>query len=561
MAERIVLGSFPEESLDLDTLIETRLLIQANSGGGKSYTIRRLLEQTHGRVQHLVIDVEGDFGTLREKFDYALVGPDGDCPADPRTAGPLVQKLMEIGLSAIVDISELTDVQRDEFVAEFLTQLMRTPKAQWRPLLVVVDEAHKSCPEAETTKSKPQVIDLMTRGRKRGFCGVLATQRVALLSKSAVAEANNKLVGRCLLDVDIRRVADDLSFSKAQRQTLRTLSPGHFYAIGPAICAEAKLVVIGKVQTLHPKAGSRAVAPPPAPKAIAKALASLAKIQPPVADDVEAADQTRGYPLLDELRARVAELEQELRERGEQPSEPACDAEALSKLDEITERMNAIEAALRSCYEMLESRVEPEMTSCWNALEELRSSLRGTRPDAPAGVGPGKTSEVTFSQRPRTASKAGQEPRPGASALPKIERLVLTALAQFQGGEMSRARLALLIGYHQNAKSFCNGLGALRSRGAVDGLAITTTGLEELGPYDKLPATVSARIDWWCNNKLDGVQGRILREIARSPGHTRDSLAAAVNYHPNAKSFTNGLGRLRGLHLVEGLRLSKELRG
>lgn len=42
-------------SLDLTTLIETRLIIQANSGGGKTWAIRRLLEQSHGKVQHIII--------------------------------------------------------------------------------------------------------------------------------------------------------------------------------------------------------------------------------------------------------------------------------------------------------------------------------------------------------------------------------------------------------------------------------------------------------------------------------------------------------------------------
>jgi hypothetical protein len=50
------------------------MLIQANSGGGKSRAIRQLLEQTHGRVQQLVLDPEGEFATLRERFDYVLAG-------------------------------------------------------------------------------------------------------------------------------------------------------------------------------------------------------------------------------------------------------------------------------------------------------------------------------------------------------------------------------------------------------------------------------------------------------------------------------------------------------
>lgn len=59
-------------TLDLEALIPSRLLVQANSGGGKSWAIRRLLEQTHGHVQQIVLDPEGEFSSLREKHDYIL---------------------------------------------------------------------------------------------------------------------------------------------------------------------------------------------------------------------------------------------------------------------------------------------------------------------------------------------------------------------------------------------------------------------------------------------------------------------------------------------------------
>lgn len=65
----ISLGS---NSIDLERLIESKLLIQANSGGGKSWTIRRLLEQSNGKVQQIVLDIEGEFGSLRESL--LLVG-------------------------------------------------------------------------------------------------------------------------------------------------------------------------------------------------------------------------------------------------------------------------------------------------------------------------------------------------------------------------------------------------------------------------------------------------------------------------------------------------------
>ena len=82
---------------DLDVLVDTRLLVQANSGGGKSWALRRLLEQTHGRVQHLVIDPEGEFATLRERFDYVLAARQGgDTAADPRAARLLAERLLEL---------------------------------------------------------------------------------------------------------------------------------------------------------------------------------------------------------------------------------------------------------------------------------------------------------------------------------------------------------------------------------------------------------------------------------------------------------------------------------
>lgn len=224
-------------AIDLDRLIETRLLLQANSGGGKSWALRRILEQTHGRVQHLVVDVEDEFHTLREKFDYVLAGRHGgDCPADVRSAPLLVRRLLELGVSAIIGIYELKAHDRIRFVRLFLEALVNAPRELWHPVLVVVDEAHCFCPQVGQAESAGAVIDLMTRGRKRGFCGLLATQRISKLHKDAAAEANNKLIGSSALDVDMKRAADELGFSGRDDQArLRTLAPGEFFAFGPAL--------------------------------------------------------------------------------------------------------------------------------------------------------------------------------------------------------------------------------------------------------------------------------------------------------------------------------------
>lgn len=57
-----------EVAADLPTLFETRFFIQANSGSGKTWAIRRFLEQSHGSVQHIVITMESSLHTLRERM-------------------------------------------------------------------------------------------------------------------------------------------------------------------------------------------------------------------------------------------------------------------------------------------------------------------------------------------------------------------------------------------------------------------------------------------------------------------------------------------------------------
>ena len=80
-------------TIDLPKLIESKLLVQANSGGGKSWALRRILEQSYGKVQHIILDSEGEFGTLREKYDYVLAAKGGDIPAEPRSAALLARSM------------------------------------------------------------------------------------------------------------------------------------------------------------------------------------------------------------------------------------------------------------------------------------------------------------------------------------------------------------------------------------------------------------------------------------------------------------------------------------
>jgi uncharacterized protein len=117
----------PGLDVDVAQLVKSRLLMQANSGGGKSWTLRRLCAQTFGLVLHIVIDSEGEFYTLREKHNYALFGKGGDGLADLKSAPLLARRLLAPGLSAVADISEL-GVRRPVFLKAFLEALVPAPR-------------------------------------------------------------------------------------------------------------------------------------------------------------------------------------------------------------------------------------------------------------------------------------------------------------------------------------------------------------------------------------------------------------------------------------------------
>ena len=76
MSAGIVIGANPSGApvrIDIEELLATRLLVQGNSGSGKSHLLRRLLEQSAQLVQQVVIDPEGDFVTLSDRYGHVVV--------------------------------------------------------------------------------------------------------------------------------------------------------------------------------------------------------------------------------------------------------------------------------------------------------------------------------------------------------------------------------------------------------------------------------------------------------------------------------------------------------
>src|SRR3954471_7339658 len=274
-------------TLDLEELLATRLLVQGNSGSGKSHLLRRLLEQSAPWVQQVIIDPEGDFVTLAERFGHLVIDAEDHTERGLQAAG---ERARIHRVSAVLNLEGLDAENQMRRAAAFLNGLFEAPRDHWYPALVVVDEAQLFAPAVAGEVSDEvrrlslgAMTNLMCRGRKRGLAGIVATQRLAKLAKNVAAEASNFLMGRTFLDIDMLRAADLLGMERRQAEAIRDLERGEFLALGPAVSKRPVNIRIGPVRTAGKTGSPKLVPLPPASPGGVAGLLALDAARPVVA--------------------------------------------------------------------------------------------------------------------------------------------------------------------------------------------------------------------------------------------------------------------------------------
>lgn len=514
--------------IELSKLIETRMLIQANSGGGKSYLMRKIIEEVHGKVPFIVLDLEGEFISIREKYDVIIFGKGHDIPINIQYADKVARYLLELNASAIIDLSELKHHERILFVRRFLESMIDAPKGLWHPTLVFLDEAHIFCPEDSKAESTAAVIDLCTRGRKRGYCAVLATQRISKLKKDAVAELNNKIIGRTGMDVDVKRTAFELGMNNNDAQRLLPqLQEGEFYVFGPAISREVKKQKISKVCTTHVKTGMKFTKLTPPSNAIQKLIGKISEIP----KEVEKEKDT-----IKNLQEENKQLKQQVKSVSKvQPVDQSEVIELKKQLIETKKKINEYESwgetALKSIG-ILSNNFPSEFIP-------------------PVFKQPILKKQVSI---PSVIHRPIHNAESSNGSLGKCERNILIALAQ-RAKPSTKNQIGILAGYAITSGSFNNSLSKLRTSGFVSGngsIIITEHGLSALGHYDPLPEGEELQRYWL--SELGKAESAILKVLIDNfPNEiTKEQIAEACGYAVTSGSFNNSLSKLRTLELAEG---------
>jgi hypothetical protein len=275
----------PDVQIYLDRLIGNHACFMAMSGGGKSGLIRKTLEETHGHIQQIVLDPEDEFYTLREAFDdYLIAGGEGpDCPATLANAAALARMLLETGMNAVIQLNDLHSDDQERFVAIFIAEMMSAPRELWHPVLLVLDETHRFAPQDGYAASSAAVKDLTSRGRKRGFTAILATQRMAKIDKNVTGDVTNWMIGLVGQAADKRVAAEQLGFSpsSAEGKGLQMMPARNFWAFGPAWSVPPRLFRVADTITTIVKPGQARLPTPPAPEKMQEIMAAMAAAAAP----------------------------------------------------------------------------------------------------------------------------------------------------------------------------------------------------------------------------------------------------------------------------------------
>lgn len=548
--------------IDLDEIIKGRALFQANSGGGKSYLLRKFLEESNGKVQQIIIDPEGEFSTLREKYDYLLVGKDNaDIQIDARHAPLLAKKLMETGNNAILDLYEMSSFERIRYVKVFVDALVNLPKNLWHPCLIVIDEIHTFAPESSKGRSESleSVASLASRGRKRGYALIGATQKLSKFHKDVAAELNTKFTGRCTLDIDQKRAAQELGIK--EHTILRNLDH-EFFVFGPGIDGTIK-VKSYPVKTTHEDIGST----------VSTKLGNPNKIKTMMKDFAELPQEAENeLKTTQDLNRKILEQKQEIDTLSRQ--QPKQDPQALQKsyergyaeaIKKSKQQFNNFEISLKR-YLATFQPVFQEVVKLAQDIEKVKvvneeiqkvisTPLDLKLPTIPEII---TTKLVTKEAQASVRLDHGELQTisdPNELPLGRCEKSILETLAKFNK-PCSRVKVGIFSNYSAKSGGFSNAISKLKNLGFLNAqngdLEITDSGAQQVLFVKPFPSTNEEVLAFWVN-KVGKCPGAILQAIVPiyPNSMSKEDAGIQTNYSANSGGFSNAISKLRTLGLID----------
>jgi hypothetical protein len=248
--------------VDANAIATGRTCVIGASGSGKSYAVGVICEELcKNRIPFAIVDTEGEYWGLRERYEVIWIGEDVSCDVrwerlEPRRLAAVAPESPPL----ILDVSEVHD--RRAIVASVLAALYLRVSELRRPYLIILEEADRFAPQHG--ERLPIIDEIATKGRKRGMGLLICTQRPSMVHKNILSQCGNQLLGRLIIRNDLEAVAQFFP-SREEVKALTLLRPGQFYALG-GLSSPPALIQVRPRETAHggatPQLIERMVRPP-----------------------------------------------------------------------------------------------------------------------------------------------------------------------------------------------------------------------------------------------------------------------------------------------------------
>lgn len=556
--------------LPIDAVTQTFAFL-AKRGAGKTYAAGKVAEEMHDAgAQIIVLDPIGKWYALRLGADGKSKGLDipvlgglhGDVPLDAGAGALVANLLVERGTSAVLDVSMMRKGERKRFAAEFGEAFYEAKKRAISPVHLFIEEAQTFVPQRvqpDEARMLGAFEDIVKLGRNFGIGCTLISQRPQAINKEALSQTEclvvlqmqgsheRKAVKEWIVEqgLDVANLID----------TLPGLKKGEAWVWSPAWLGKTVRVQVGKKRTFDgsstPKVGAKVEARPLAPIDLEQLRTAMAEVQARAqADDPKA------------LKKRIAELEKQLAAKpaASPPTErviekPVITDAQVRELREALQRFEAAQSALNDTAGVLREATQPirnavtvatfapKPLTLGSRIEDLRADMEALNRPAPERVVRAEQS------RADTGTSAG---------LAKGEKAMLEALALHHPTPLTRDDLGVLSGYSANSGTFSNYIGKLRSLQLVtpgSPVQLTPEGVTATaGLVADAPKTNQEVIALWQGKLAKGE--RVMLDVllkAHPNTVTRDELGERSGYSANSGTFSNYIGRLRSLSLVDNV--------
>lgn len=531
--------------------------VLAKRRAGKSYLARRLAEQLLRAGQQVVIvDPKGDWWGIRSSADgksagFSVVvfgGERGDVPLEPGSGALVAKLIVEEGVNALLDLSLFRKHEVATFMTAFLEDLYRLKaREQYRTaMMLIIDEADAIAPQKPQPNEARMLgaaDDIVRRGGQRGIGCTLVTQRSAVLNKDVLTQVQILITLRTIAPQDLTAIKAwiDVHGTIEQQKTLLASLPslpvGDAWFWSPGWPTDAGIFQRSHVSPIEtfdsgatPTPGKRRSEP----KKLADVdMDAIRKHMNEIMERAKADDPKA-------LKARVAELERLLKAKGPEASEPERVEVPMFDQEAFEELKRQVSDDLRLALSNAKGALHTYMSKC------LASGTKVPRV-APLVL---SATKRDF-QIPTPAATNGAS----SGGINKCARMLLTALVQ-QGRPLTLVQAAIIAGYSSNSGGVRNAAGELRAAGFAEGsnaaLQATSSGVDALGSYDRLP-TGYALAEYWYG-QLGKAEREILRVVVEAYPKAVPLANAArkCGYSETSGGVRNAAGKLRTLELVQG---------